>query len=158
MSLRSRRGKSAAAVPSFSPDDAAALQAVRNALLHHHRALLELAQRDYERAAGRVSPTELVGLLMQHPAFGWLRMLSSLIARLDEILDQPEPGEAEAVIATASRLLLDLDANDGGFQARYREALQQSPDVVLSHARVAKLLRGLRTTRFAVVGAQPRPS
>jgi hypothetical protein len=125
-------------------------------LLQHHRALLELAQRDYERAAGRVTPTELVTLLMQHPSFGWLRMLSSLIARLDEILDQPEPGEAEAVIQTATGLLLNLDSNDGGFQPRYRDALQQSPDVVLSHGRVAKLLRALHERRFAVQEAGVR--
>lgn len=151
MPPRSRRARNGAPPSTFSPADARALSALRDSLLHHHRALLELAQRDYERAAGRVTPTELVSLLMQHPAFGWLRMLSSLIARLDEILDQPEPGEAEAVIQTATGLLLDLESNDGGFQPRYREALQQSPDVVLSHAKVAKLLRGLRDSRFALV-------
>jgi hypothetical protein len=75
-------------------------------------------------------------------------MLSSLIARLDEILEEPKDGEAETIVETASRLMLALDENDGGFQARYRQALQESPDVILSHGRLAANLRALRRTRF----------
>jgi hypothetical protein len=137
--------------PSFAPADETTLQEVRSTLLHHHRSLVEFAKLDYERGHGRVgSAGELVRLLMHDPSFGWLRVLSSLIASLDEVLDEPVSGQAETVIETADRLLLGSDADPTGFRLQYHDALQRSPDIVLSHARVAAVLKGLRGVRFGL--------
>jgi len=133
----------------FAAADAAALGELRSGLLHHHRVLMELARREYERAHGRIASSgQLLHLLMQDPEFGWLRMLSSLLAGLDESLEEPVPGETEAAVEAIARLLLEVDPDAGEFQVLYRKALQDSPDVVLSHARVGGSLRKLRNVKF----------
>jgi len=144
-----RSGEPKKPVMCFAAPDASALRELRTGLLHHHRVLMEHARRDYERLHGRIAgPGQLLHLLMQDPEFGWLRMLSSLLAELDESLEEPVPGETEAVVAAIARLLLEVEADDGGFQVRYRQALQDSPDVVLSHAQVGGALRKLRGVKF----------
>ena len=133
----------------FAAADTAVLRELRTGLLHHHRVLMEHARRDYERVYGRITgPGQLLNLLMQDPEFGWLRMLSSLLAELDESLEEPVPGETEVVVGAIARLLLESESDDGGFQVLYRKALQDSPDVVLSHARVGGALRRLRQVKF----------
>ena len=60
------------------------VEEVRRSLLDLHKALLDAQQIRYEREHGRVrSSGELLGLVLEHPAFAWLRSLSALIARLD---------------------------------------------------------------------------
>ncbi len=133
----------------FAAADAQALQALRTALLHHHQVLMDHARRDYERLHGRIATSgRLLHLLMQDPEFQWLRALSSLLAELDENLEEPVPGETEAVVETIARLLLEPLEGGGDFPALYRQALQDSPDVVLSHARVGGKLRELRGVKF----------
>jgi len=133
----------------FAAEDATVLDTLRRDLLRHHRTLMNVAQRDYERVHGRVEgPGQLLHLLMQDPEFGWLRNLSGLIARLDASVESPVPGVAESLIEEASRLLLDGESGDGSFHARYHQALQDSPDVVVAHGVVAGALRKLRGTRF----------
>jgi len=133
----------------LAPDDATMLHALRRDLLRHHRTSMTVAQHDYERAHGRVEgPGQLLHLLMQNPEFGWLRKLSGLIARLDERVESPAPGAAEALIEEASRLLLDAESGDEAFHERYHRALQDSPDVVVTHGIVAGALRKLRGARF----------
>lgn len=133
----------------LAPGDAKALDELRRDLLRHHRTLMTVAKQDYERAHGRIdNPGRLLHLLMQDPEFGWLRNLSGLIARLDESVESPAPGVAESLVEEASRLLLDADPGDGTFRDRYHRALQDSPDVVVTHGVVAGALRKLRGTRF----------
>jgi hypothetical protein len=146
----------------FEPEGEAALLQLRSALLQHHRVLVDLAQRDYEREHGRIEgPGKLLHLLMQDPDFGWLRGLSALIARLDEALESPLPGDAEDLVEALARLLLEPEAGADdarGFGLRYQEALQRSPEVVVSHGRLAGTLRPLRSARFPLhpAGDPPR--
>jgi hypothetical protein len=138
----------------FAPDEEAALQSLGRDLLRHHRTLMTVAQRDHERVHGRVEgPGQLLHLLMQDPEFAWLRNLSGLIARLDESVETPAPGVAESVVEETAKLLLDADAGDAGFQARYHQALQESPDAVVTHGIVAGTLRKMRGTRFVLHAA-----
>lgn len=119
------------------------LKDVRHGLLRLHKALLDSEQMTYERINGRVeSPGQLLQLVMADPWFAWLRPLSHLVVRIDELLDQePETTVAEIVQVLAEvRGLIKPSELGEGFERSYYEALQRTPDVVLAHAQLKKLL------------------
>jgi hypothetical protein len=75
--------------------------------------------------------------------FAWLRPLSQLIAKLDELSESNDPAPREAIpalLASVQRLLTPTEEGEG-FGRQYHDALQRSPDVVLEHAAVMALLR-----------------
>ena len=112
-------------------------------LVRLHLLLLERERRAYEERHGPVGSHELLRLLLNHAQFAWLRSLSGLMARVDELADADEPiarEELERVLGQTHRLLKSGDS--GAFQDRYRDALQESPDVVMAHAGITGVLRG----------------
>ena len=123
-----------------------ALKELRHALLRLHKLLLDLERRDYERARGRIGNSyEFLQLVLKDPWFDWLHRLSELIVQIDESLDTRETDtplsedDAQALIERAKALLAPSEAGTQ-FQKNYFLALQQSPDVVLLHSEVVKLL------------------
>ena len=107
-----------------SDETRAQLKALRTGLLRLHKTLLDLERRDFERARGRIGNSyEFLQLVLKDPWFDWLHRLSELIVQIDETLDPH--AETPATEADASALFL---------------ALQQSPDVVLLHSEVMRLL------------------
>jgi hypothetical protein len=111
-------------------------------LLRLHAALLQRSRRSYEARHGAVGPRELLPLVIHDAHFAWLRPLSGMIARIDEVVDADEPigaREVEVLFRQAQRLLRS-DDSDPAFHTTYRAALQESPDVVMWHADVVKLL------------------
>ncbi len=119
------------------------LKDLRHGLLRLHKALLDAEQITYERIHGRVaSPAKLLQLVMSDPWFAWLHPLSSLVVRIDEMLD----GKADANVQDAQRILGEVrtllrPSEEGeGFERNYYENLQRAPEVVLAHAHVKKLL------------------
>lgn len=129
----------------FLSEDEAVLKAFRQALLQHHRNLLEVARRDWQRLNERVvNPSEMLQLLMDEPSLQWLRVLSSMIARLDEDLVDPLPGAAESILEAADRLLLGADPENVAFQILYRDAVSRSAEVALTHVQVVHAIRPLR--------------
>jgi hypothetical protein len=127
-----------------SSEERSALATIRNSLLALHKILLELERVRYERANGRVNDMfQLLNLTINDPAFAWLRPLSALIVQIDEKLDdKDEPltsGEAAAVRKEIRELLTPSQVGSD-FQRNYHWALQESPDVVISHGSVLKLL------------------
>ena len=118
------------------------LRTLNRGLLQLHSVLLERERRVYESRRGPVAPYELLHLLINDQEFAWLRSLSGLMARIDEVVDAGEPvtaDDASAAFREAHRLL--KSGESGPFQDRYRDALQESPDVVMAHARVSAVLR-----------------
>jgi hypothetical protein len=104
---------------------------------------MEVERENYERAVGRVNTSyKMLHLVMHDPAFAWLHNLSELVVQIDELLDSDqESREAEAVaLLDQARLLLVPSETGDDFQRKYYEALQQSPDVVLTHSEAVKLL------------------
>jgi hypothetical protein len=122
---------------------AARLRALRMALLALHKALLDAERARYERVHGRVdSPGRTLQLVMTDPAFAWLRPISALIVQADEQLDS-EAGVRQAEVEAFSERMRDLLQGrlDGvDFAADYQRSLQEAPDVVLAHGRLAGLL------------------
>jgi len=110
-------------------------------LLRLHKVLLDRERREWEATRGPIAPGELLRLLLSAREFAWLRSLSAMIARIDEAVDADETEtarEVEAFFAEARRLLRSGEI--GPFEIKYREALQLSPEVVIAHAEVVKLL------------------
>jgi hypothetical protein len=123
-----------------------ALKELRHGLLRLHKLLLDLERRDFERARGRINNSyEFLQLVLKDPWFDWLHRLSELIVQIDESLDTREPetpmteDDAQALTERA-KLLLAPSETGPQFQKNYFLALQQSPDVVLLHSEVMRLL------------------
>lgn len=123
-----------------------ALKELRHGLLRLHKLLLELERRDYERARGRISNSyEFLQLVLKDPWFDWLHRLSELIVQIDEGLDtrdaeHPMTEEDAKALTERAKTLLAPSESGTQFQKNYFLALQQSPDVVLLHSEVMRLL------------------
>ena len=118
---------------------------LREVLLQLHKALLDSERISYEAAFGHIaSPYQFLHLLTNDPWFAWLAPVTQLIAAMDVALDAREPvtvANVDALVQQTRRMLV-ASAIGEGFSRHYDEALQRSPDVVLAHAAVAKLIRG----------------
>jgi len=122
------------------------LKQLRHGLLRLHKTLLDMERRGYERARGRIGNSyEFLQLVLKDPWFDWLHRLSELIVQIDETLDNRDPEQptteedATELLARAKSLLAPAESGTE-FQKNYFLALQQSPDVVLLHADLMRLL------------------
>ena len=122
--------------------DISKLDKLRHALLQLHKALLDAQRIRYERENGRVeSRGELLDLVLRDADFEWLRVLSALIARLDELAevdDRDASGEMRGVIERL-RTLVRFEGNDG-FTGPYREIIEAAPDALVAHVQLSRLL------------------
>lgn len=119
------------------------LRDVRQYLLRLHKVLLEFEREEYERAHDRIETSyHFLNLVMNDPWFAWLRNLSELIVRMDEMLDAEEPPSEADVLAVIEQAREATTPSETGqeFQRKYFAALQKSPDAVLAHAETVKLL------------------
>lgn len=120
------------------------LDNLSRALLRLHKALLDGERVTYERVHGRI-PTNgaFFQLVLGDAWFAWLRPLSQMMARLDELTEGEgvaDRAEITALIASVRTLLTPSEEGDG-FGRHYYDALQRDPDVGLAHAAVRAELR-----------------
>ena len=122
--------------------DTPGLDKLRPALLELHRTLLDAQRIRYEREYGRVeSRGELLDLVLRDASFEWLRVLSALIAGLDELAavdDRDVSGEMRGVIDKL-RALVRFEGNSG-FTDPYREIIEAVPDALVAHVQLSRLL------------------
>ena len=126
----------------IATDSQQRLKDVRRGVLHLHKILLDMERAAYEQVRGRVSSGELLQLVINHEQFAWLRSMSELIVRIDEMLDAEEPAtdeEAKSLLADA-RALLKPSESGSNFEQEYFAALQREPAAVLAHRQVIKIL------------------
>ena len=125
----------------------AILRELRARLLHLHKVLLDDARAAYELDRGRVgSNSSLLQLVINDPWFAWLHSLSELVVRIDTTIEPEAPStaaDAHALIEQVERLLTPAETGEG-FARRYYDALQRQPAVVLAHADVRRVLKGMR--------------
>jgi hypothetical protein len=123
------------------------LMALREALLHLHKTLLESERISYEAIFGQIAtPYQFLHLATNDPWFAWLTPVTKLVATVDEQLEAEEPltvASVEGLLQQAGSLLV-ATADGEGFSRHYDEALQRSPDVILAHAAAAKVFRSKR--------------
>ena len=122
------------------------LKALRQGLLGLHKMLLDLERVAYERVRGRIGNSyEFLQLVLKDPWFDWLHRLSELIVQIDESLDtrdaeHPVTDEDAIALLVRAKTLLSPAEEGTEFQKNYFLALQQSPDVVLLHAEITRVL------------------
>jgi hypothetical protein len=115
-------------------------------LLRLHSVLLASERELYERDVERIhSQGRFLELVLNDPAFAWLRELSQLVVFIDEVLEAEEPLtriEADRLVGRAKQMLTPAQTGTL-FEMRYLAALQRDPDVVMAHSTALKLLREL---------------
>jgi hypothetical protein len=122
---------------------------LRQALLRLHKTLLDWERGGYERIHGRQSSNDLLNALLNDPQFAWLRPISQLIVRIDELLSEKTPpmrNDVDAVVAQV-KTLTSPNADGNIYERRYDTVLQEHPDAVFAHRDVLKLLKPERAGR-----------
>src|SRR5258708_1375010 len=117
------------------------LETLRARLLEIHRILMEGERLIYEREFGQVSSRELLGLVLNHQRFAWLRALSGLLARMDERMESGEPPDRDETLSffREAQDLLAASENGSPFEKKYFDALQTNPSAVLAHGELVRL-------------------
>jgi hypothetical protein len=123
------------------------LDKLRHALLELHKTLLDAQRIRYEREYGRVeSRGELLDLVLRDASFEWLRVLSALIARLDELAEADKLGDKNMDVSAEMRSVIDrlrtlvrFEGNSG-FTDPYREIIEAVPDALVAHVQLSRLL------------------
>lgn len=136
-----RRPTAAARRPNGEPE--LPLQALRDRLLTLHKLLLERERSRYQREHGPVeSQHAFLGLVLSHPQFQWLRVLSELVVSIDEAMDAEDDGRgrAQALFEQARELFAHTGAASD-FHRRYAEAREADPDILVESAALFRLLR-----------------
>jgi hypothetical protein len=108
---------------------------LREALLRLHKTLLDWERGGYERIHGRQTSHDLLKALLNDPQFAWLRPISQLIVRIDELLADKTPpmrNDVEAIVAQV-RTLTSPNETGNTYERRYDMALQEHPDAVFAH-------------------------
>src|SRR5437764_6806753 len=116
---------------------------VRKVVLELHKALMDAQRIRYEKHHGRIANASvLLGLLLEHPQFAWLRAMSALIARLDEWQEGGKDASDEdlAAIVAALRELIEVNGKHTTFSVPYWEIVNDTPEALVSHVKLWRLL------------------
>jgi len=123
------------------------LKTLRDGLLRLHKSLLELERAAYERDVAPITSTgQYLNLVLDDPAFQWLRELSAFIVMIDEALWQKAPPateqDAERLVAQARGLISPAEKGIG-FARGYFEIMQREAAAVLAHRDMLQVMSGL---------------
>jgi hypothetical protein len=117
---------------------------IRKPLLVLHKAILDHERASYEKEFGPVTPAAFLQVLINGSGFRWLTPLSTVIANVDEILDNDEATSVERTAAVESTVgLFSEDVPGNLFLPRYRQILQNSPEILHAHGQVAPILKSV---------------
>lgn len=121
------------------------LAAFSQTLLALHKELLEFEKKNYETLHGKIgSSGTFLSLLMNDPAFNWLRKLSGLIVMIDEIID---PSEKNTIEQSPREILLDIekllqpDEQGQEFAQKYHTAIHHEPTIAIAHGQAMNELK-----------------
>ena len=118
------------------------LSEVRRPLLSLHKSILDHERAAYEKEFGTVTPAAFLQVLINGSGFRWLSPLSTVIANVDETLDDKEATDADRTAAVeAVTGLFSPEQPDNAFLPRYLPLLQASPAILHEHGKVAQILR-----------------
>lgn len=121
------------------------LNAAHAGLLRVHKAVLDHERQRYERSRGPVgTPLDFLQLVLRDPWFAWLRPVSELTVQIDEFTasrESPDPRHGEALLEQARALLVPDEAGDD-FGRAYHRAIQESPEVAMTHGQWRASIQG----------------
>lgn len=90
--------------------------------------MLDDERVSYERLHGRIpSNGAYLQLVLGDAWFAWLRPLSQLMAKLDELGEESSDGTDTATLVASIRTLLTPTEEGEGFGKQYHDALQREP-------------------------------
>lgn len=122
---------------------------ISSALFKIHKLLLEDEFENREKSTGNpIPPTERLNILLNDPSVAWLRILSGLMAYVDEIYYQKEAileRQFEDVLDKTSHLIALQDEQE--FTYRYRQALGTIPDLMVAHGHLKAALKQPRESQ-----------
>ena len=121
--------------------DRTLFRALRTALLHLHKTLIDWQRAEYEMDHGPMATTQLLQVIFSDEAFAWLRPMSGLIVAIDEALEAKPPESPSTAPLIAQARELASPAAGTVYSTRYRAALQELPDAVLAHRDLVTLLK-----------------
>jgi hypothetical protein len=108
-------------------------------LLRLHGILLDRERLAYEERHGSVASRELLHLLLHDAQFSWLRSLSSMIAKIDEVVDADEPLPPQSV-QSAFREAYRLLKSGAGGDFRTSTISRWIAGWIMAHAAVSRVL------------------
>jgi hypothetical protein len=118
---------------------------IRKPLLALHKSILDHERAAYEKEFGPVTPAAFLQALINGSGFRWLAPLSTVIANVDEILDDKEADATDRFAAVeAVSGLFSADVPNNVFLPRYLPLLQADPAILHHHGQVSQLLRGVQ--------------
>ena len=117
----------------------------RNLLLKLHKNLVDHERAIWEGINGQATAAQFLNVLLEDPAFSWLRKFSTLIVDIDEMFAQKDGYSSDAVQAHWQSLqdLISVTGVDEEFRAKYQAALQQNQDAAARQADLKLLLRSM---------------
>jgi hypothetical protein len=120
------------------------LRDVRHPLLALHRSVLAHLRTKHEAEFGPTSPGEFLQVVINGSDFRWLTPLSTLIAALDDVLDDKEATpDAYVSHAKAVAAMFSAESRDPAFAERFLPLLQESPDIAVANGQVAQRVRSI---------------
>jgi hypothetical protein len=120
------------------------LSEVRRPLLSLHKAILDHERAAYEKEFGPATPAAFLQVLINGSGFRWLTPLSTVIANVDETLDDKKATDVERIgAAEAVTTLFSSERSENIFLPRYLPLLQASPAILHEHGKVAQVLRAV---------------
>lgn len=118
------------------------LKEIRNELLSLHKTLMEIERGNYEAEHGKVSNVQLLNLLFEDENFVWLRDISILVAKIDEMFAAKE--RIDTGLATAlfqqTKSLFDDSGQHRNFKRKYQANLDTESEVEKHHQKLQILL------------------
>ncbi|SAL63835.1 hypothetical protein AWB71_03679 [Caballeronia peredens] len=118
------------------------LRDVRHPLLALHRSVLAHLRARHEAEFGPTSPGEFLQAVINGSAYRWLSPFSTLIAAIDDVLDDDEAtpemriGHAKAVVD-----MFSAGTRDPAFAEQFLPLLQDSPEIAVANGQVAQIVR-----------------
>lgn len=119
------------------------LRAVSQAMARIHKMMFESEISDLELKAGQsFSATSKLQMLINAPELAWLRVLSQLMASVDEVYFQKEQIKEEQInqlLGAVSDLLINFKNTE--FAGHYRRMMTSLPDLMVQHAHLRTALK-----------------
>ncbi|CAG4888587.1 hypothetical protein [Paraburkholderia saeva] len=118
------------------------LNTIRRPLLSLHKSILDHERASYEKEFGPTTPAAFLQILINGSGFRWITPLSTLIANIDEVVDDKEATPADRIAAAEAVIALFTPGDPNAvFLPRYLPLLQMNPDLLHAHGQVAQVLR-----------------
>lgn len=120
---------------------------LRSSLLQLHKKLIDWAREEYSREVEPIdNPYRFLSLLTSDSRFEWLRPLSEIIVRIDELEAKPPIASAAATeLREAVLQTFDDESDPRQFARRLADAMQSDPGLASDEAMIRMLAERLPT-------------